>query len=202
MSDIIFQAVQIIKSSKVIIYPTETFWGMGGLGTSPEVVQKLRVLKNRPSHKPFPLVAGHFQQAMQYVDMDHEGLELARQFWPGSLSIIARAARDLAPGVRDEQGMVSIRVTPHPTAAVLCLAADAPLVATSANLSGERSCALFEELDRALLEKVDMVLQHGPPPGGGQPSTLVRMLGAGKVEIIREGRVTSSDLKNRGWKTV
>ncbi len=202
MSDSIYQAVQIIKSEKVLIYPTETFWGMGGLGTSPAVVQKIRKLKKRPLHKPFPLIAATLEQARRFVTMDAQGLELAGQFWPGPLSMLCRASGMLAPGVRDEQGMVSIRVTPHLVAAKLCLAADTPMIATSANLSGKKSCAVYEELDSELLKKVDMALQHGEPPAGGQPSTLVRMPGSGKIEILREGRISRQDLQSRGWETV
>jgi len=202
MSESIFQAVQIIKSEKVLIYPTETFWGMGGTGSSKAVVQKIRELKKRPVHKPFPLIAATLEQARRFVTMDAKSLELAGQFWPGPISILCRASEMLAPGVRDEQGMVSIRVTPHPVAATLCLAADTPLIATSANISGEKSCAVFEELDRELLNKVDMVLEHGDAPAGGLPSTLVRVSGSGKIEILREGRISRQDLESWGWETV
>ncbi len=202
MNDPVYQAIQIIRSEKVLIYPTETFWGMGGLGTSRAVVQKIRELKKRPLHKPFPLIAATLEQARRFVGMDPHSLELAAQFWPGPLSILCRASEMLAPGVRDEQGMVSIRVTPHPVAARLCLAADTPLIATSANLSGERSCALFEELDSEMLKKVDMTLEHGDAPAGGLPSTLVRLSASGKIEILREGRISRQDIKSRGWETV
>ncbi len=202
MSDSIYHAVQIIKSEKVLIYPTETFWGMGGLGTSKAVVQKIRELKKRPLHKPFPLIAATLEQARRFVAMDDQGLELAGQFWPGPISILCRASEMLAPGVRDEQGMVSIRVTPHLVAAKLCLAEDTPMIATSANLSGEKSCAVFEELDSELLKQVDMVFQQGDAPAGGQPSTLVRLSGSGKIEILREGRISRQDIESRGWKTV
>ncbi|EFI33347.1 SUA5/yciO/yrdC domain protein [Desulfonatronospira thiodismutans ASO3-1] len=202
MSGSIFQAVQIIKSEKILIYPTETLWGMGGTGTSKAVVQKIRELKKRPVHKPFPLIAGTLEQARSFVAMDPESLELAGQFWPGPVSILCRALDMLAPGVRDEQGMVSIRVTPHQDAARLCLDAGTPLIATSANISGEKSCAVFEELDSELLRKVDMVFEHGHAPAGGLPSTLVRVFGGGKIEILREGRISRQDLESRGWETV
>ncbi|WP_291320270.1 L-threonylcarbamoyladenylate synthase [Desulfonatronospira sp.] len=202
MRDAVYQAVQIIKSEKVLIYPTETFWGMGGHGASRAVVQKIRELKKRPLHKPFPLIAGDLEQARHFVSMDTQSLELAGQFWPGPLSILCRASDMLAPGVRDQEGMVSIRVTPHPAAATLCLAAGTPLIATSANISGEKSCALFEELDSELLKQVDMVFEHGDAPAGGLPSTLVRMSGCGKIEVLREGRISRQDLQSRGWKLV
>jgi len=202
MSDLIFRALDILKSQGVIIYPTETFWGLGGLGSSPEVVQRIRVLKKRPMHKPFPLIAGSLDQALDFVFLDRPDMELARNFWPGSLSILARASELLAPGVRNGLGLVSIRVPPHAEAAGLCLAAGAPIIATSANVSGQSPCARREDLDAELVQNVELVLELDQGPAGILPSTLVRSSGFGRVHVLREGMVSREELEAGGWKTV
>ncbi len=196
------QAVQRIQSQGVIIYPTETFWGVGGLGTSPEVVQKIRVLKKRPEHKPFPLIAGSLEQVLNFASLDDSGRDLAKRFWPGSLSILARAKQTLAPGVRDESGMVSIRVCPHPGAAQLCLEVGAPLIATSANPSGGASCSRLQEINSGIIQEADLILDWQPYPAGGLPSTLVRVLGPARVQVLRPGKVAQEELEKSGWEVV
>lgn len=183
----------------MIIYPTETFWGLGGLGTSAEVVKRIRSLKGRPMHKPFPLIAGSLKQALEFVSFNNAGLELAQSLWPASLSILARASNLLAEGVRDNKGLVSIRIPPHLETARLCLAAGAPLIATSANLSGEKPCAEKKELNPDLVKSADMVVEMDQPPEGRLPSTLVRVAGPGRIEILREGRFSRNELESRGW---
>ncbi len=202
MSDTFNLAVKIIRSGGVIVYPTETFWGLGGLGTSSEVVKKIRSLKNRPLHKPFPLIAGNLKQALDFVSFNKDGLELAQSFWPASLSILAGASSLLVEGVRDKKGLVSIRVPPHPETARLCLAAGAPLIATSANISGEKPCAEKKELNPDLVRRADMILEMNQAPEGRLPSTLVRIAGPGRIEILREGRVSRNELERSGWTTV
>lgn len=193
------RAVQAIRQGGIIIYPTETFFALGGAGLDPEVARRVREIKARPVEKPLPLIAGSISQCLQFVEMDGFSLKAAGQFWPGSLSILARAGKMIPYGVKDQEGMVSIRVTPHQEAAKLCLLSGTPLIATSANFSGKPACAGYHDLDRKLVSIVGQVLDSQMIPAGGLPSTLVRVVGNGKLRIIREGRVTPAEIVQKGW---
>ncbi|MFO7728962.1 MAG: L-threonylcarbamoyladenylate synthase [Desulfonatronovibrio sp.] len=197
MNNKINQAVRVIKEGKVIIYPTETFFALGGLGTDAGVLEKIRTIKGRPEHKPLPLVAGSVSQCMEVADIDDLSGKLAEDFWPGPLSILVRAGNRIPYGVKDSDQMVSIRVTPHQDAADLCLRAGFPLIATSANFSGKPSCAKLRELDRHLRAKVDFVLDSHQAPAGDLPSTLVKVCGSKELMIIRPGKISAAQIMNK-----
>ncbi|MFP4109810.1 MAG: L-threonylcarbamoyladenylate synthase [Desulfonatronovibrio sp.] len=200
MNNKINQAARLIGEGRVIIYPTETFFALGGLGTDTGVLKTIRTIKGRPGHKPLPLVAGSVSQCTEVVDIDDLSGKLAEEFWPGPLSILVRAGNRIPYGVKDPDQMVSIRVTPHQDAAKLCLRAGVPLIATSANFSGKPSCAKFQELDRRLRAKVDFVLDSHEAPAGDLPSTLVRVCGSKELMIIRPGKISASQIMDKGWR--
>ena len=200
MNKDINQAVEIIKGHGIIIYPTETFYALGGMGTSSNVVEKIVKIKGRPEHKPLPLVAGSMEQCLSVVYLDQEVIRLTEKFWPGPLSVLARA-RDMVPlGVKDSQGLVSIRVTPNPIAASLCIEAKCPLIATSANFSGKEASASYKDIDHRLIKMCDLVMnsQHNKP-AGRLPSTLVKVTGLQKIEILRPGEITARQIQDQGW---
>ena len=96
------------------------------------------------------------------------------------------------------QALPAVRVSGHPAARELCLRTDTPLIATSANLSGEQPVAHAKELNVDLLKKAAGVLDSGPQPAGGVPSTLVRLHDDALV-ILREGAVSRDALQARGF---
>ncbi|WP_457572436.1 L-threonylcarbamoyladenylate synthase [Desulfovulcanus sp.] len=199
IKDAINAAIDIIRQGGVIVYPTETFLGLGGNGLEVEVVQRIQMLKKRPAHKPLPLIIGSLEQLEEICYFPPDSFELARNFWPGPLSILLQAKEIIPFGVKDAKGMVSVRLTAHPVARQLCILSGYPLVATSANLSGRPPCTLSEDLDPELLQKVDFVLDVPPKPCGGLPSTLVRVLPGKRVEILRAGAVKKEELNQNGY---
>ncbi|WP_045216687.1 L-threonylcarbamoyladenylate synthase [Desulfonatronovibrio magnus] len=194
------QAAQFLADSGVIVFPTETFFALGGLGISIPTVQRVAAIKSRPDNKPLPLVAGSFEQVQMAVELSPDEIKLGRQFWPGPLSILTRARTKVPLGIKDGQGLVSIRVTPHPDAARLCLKAGFPLIATSANLSGGPSCADVELLDPVIMSKADLIFSTSNTPPGGKASTLVRMIGPDTLKVYRAGAMSSDELERKGWK--
>lgn len=194
-------AVEAIRRGGVVIYPTETLYGLGANALLPEAAARVCRLKGRPEDKPLPLVVGSREQAGLVTELeDPDFTRLADLFWPGPLSIIVPARRGLAPQVKDAAGFSSLRWTAHATAAALCLGSGAPLIATSANLSGRPAAARPEELDPALLAEVDAAVLERPWPAGGLASTVVRLLGRGRLEILRSGAVPAQALLEAGFR--
>jgi L-threonylcarbamoyladenylate synthase len=167
-----------------------------------EVVQRIQAIKKRPAHKPLPLIIGSLEQLEEICYLSQDNFELARNFWPGPLSILFQAKEIIPFGVKDARGMVSLRLTTHPVARQLCTLSGCPLVATSANISGKSPCTLSKNLDPELLQKVDFVLDVPPKPCGGLPSTLVRVLSGKKIEILRAGAVKNEELHQKGYLVV
>lgn len=219
-------AARWLRRGGVLVFPTETFYGLGCLATEAEAVARVYQVKRRPVHKPLPLLAANEAQADGVVDIAAmpEGL---RAFWPGPLTVLLPARPCLPAPLVNEQGLAAVRVTPHPLAARLALQGGGALTASSANLSGGVPVRKPEDIDPALLEALleasrDLapaappqgreaampwpVLLGGPLPSGGKPSTVVEPLAghgrAGTLRVVRAGAVSAAALEAAGFSLV
>lgn len=180
-------AAAALRQGSLVVYPTETFYGLGALSTLPAALARLGDAKLRPAGKPLPLVAADAAAAFAlWAEVPDEARVLAGRFWPGPLTLVAPAAHGL-PGPLTLAGEVGVRVPGSILARELARAAGGPLVSTSANPSGGPAPASVDALDPDLLGRVDLVLDGGPTPGG-LPSTVVR-IGAGDPRLVRAGAV-------------
>lgn len=188
-------AASALLHGHVVLYPTETLYALGCAAHRAEACARIATLKGRPEAKPFPLLLGDLDGLEAIADEVPPDLQLlAERFWPGPLSVLVRTRDHLPRFVRDENGYSSVRITPHPTARELCRRAGPALVATSANRSGLPAASTPGELDPALLAGADAALLARPWPAGGEPSTLVRLLGGGRLSILRPGAVSLAAL--------
>ncbi len=192
--------IDILAQGGVVVYPTETLYALGCMATNHAAAQRVSAIKGRPHSKPLPVLIGNLGQ-LGLVTHDAGGdlLSLAEAFWPGPVSLLVRGHAELSPLVRDEEGYTSVRVSSHPTAARLCAHLGTPLVATSANRSGNPGVARPDDLDPLLLDKVDAVLADKPWPSGGDPSTVVRIVGPGRLKVLRLGAVPVKGLEAAGF---
>ncbi len=194
------QAAEVLRKGGVVIYPTETLYGLGALAKRREAVARLAGIKGRRPDKPLPLILGSMDQlALVTEDPGEDVLAMARAFWPGPLSVLVRSNSDFSVLVRDGERLSSVRVTSHPTAARLSLLAGGPLVSTSANFADGPAAARPGGLDPELVKQVDAALLSPPLPGGGRPSTVVRVVSPGVAAVLREGAVSREELEAAGF---
>ncbi|MGE4505583.1 MAG: L-threonylcarbamoyladenylate synthase [Desulfovibrionaceae bacterium] len=194
------EVIETLLGGGVAVYPTETLYALGCDATNPAAARRVVEIKARPESKPLPILVGsmHMLESV-VVNMNDTVVRLARAFWPGPLSVLVESTEELAPQVRDENGMTSVRWTPHPLAVRLCRELGSPLVATSANISGRPPTAVPSRLDAELMELVDDALLEKPWPAGGRPSTLVSVNDDGSLTILREGAVYADALRAKGF---
>lgn len=193
-------ALPIIQSGGVVIYPTETLYAIGAEAMDEGAAKRVMLIKGRPVSKPLPLIIGKMDQLdLVTENVNTEILRLASSFWPGPLSIIVKAKEELPTQIKDAQGFTSVRWTNHPIAEKLCLESRSPLIATSANKSGQAATAVPDELDSDLISLVDGVIVDEPYPLGGDPSTVVKAYPGGGVKILRHGVVTQAELIQAGF---
>ena len=220
------QAARFLRGGGAVVFPTETFYGVGCLAAHAQAVARVYQLKRRPVHKPLPLLAAHAAQVDEVADLAAMPRGLAA-FWPGPLTVLLPARACLPQALVNDQGLVAVRVTPHPLAAQLAVEAGGALTASSANLSGGEAVRTPQQLDPALLTALqdmarqiltsvcgndhmknqqDMlpVLLGGPLPAGGLPSTVVEPLrggagGAGRLRMVRAGAVSVAELAAAGF---
>ncbi len=213
-SDILAPAVNTLREGGLCIYPTETFYALGCDACNPGAVARLLTMKDRPQTQGVPVLIGHVRQLNLAVDMEavqamaktpREALLLLQErFWPGPLSLLLPAGARLAPGVAGDNGLVALRVCPHPVARRLCLELDTPLVATSANQRGAPPAVHEQELDPELMRQVGCLAplpSENPRPAGGLPSTLALVEGTSqgaRVRILRQGAVPAAAIAALG----
>lgn len=191
--------VRVLQAGGLVVYPTETFYALGCLATLHASVERVVAAKGRPDGKPLPLIISDWDMAARFVRLEGAALELARLFWPGSLSIVLAVDPAVSPLARDRDGRSAVRMCPHPVAARLCLEAGAPLVSSSANISGRAPASVPARLDPALLHASGaLVMDAKPWPSGGQPSTLVEVVASG-VRVLRPGAVPVSSIVAAGF---
>lgn len=211
-------AARFLRNGGVLVFPTETFYGLGCLAANAEAVARVYQLKHRPVHKPLPLLAAHAAQVDAVAELAAMPKGLLA-FWPGPLTVLLPARSCLPPALVNGQGLAAVRVTPHPLAAQLAEQAGGALTASSANLSGGAPVCSPDKLDPALLEALRSMAKAakaevslplalgGPLPAGGLPSTVVEPLsggagGAGRLRIVRAGAVSAAALEAAGFALV
>lgn len=194
---------EMVKRGQVIIYPSDTLYGIGCDPRNREAVERVMTAKRRDG-KPMPLLVSSLEWARSAVELGRRGEALARRFWPGPLTIAAPARAGFPKELVSTRGKVGVRVPDHKLLLAIIKASGGALVGTSANISGRGAARSVEELDPELVKGADLVVDGGPVPVG-KPSTVVEVGWpvpdglpevADGVWLIRAGAIGVEVLKN------
>lgn len=193
---VIDSAGRIIRRGGVVIFPTETCYGLGGDPLQATAVERIYQLKGRAQSKPLPLIAADLSHVLRAVDdwpplADH----LARVFWPGPLTLVLPAAPLLPSALHAHTGTIAIRISSHPVARTLADSAGGLLISTSANASGEPTCKDLQELAAPFMAQVDGILDAGRL-GEHLPSTIVDVSGSEPV-LLRAGPISWPEIEQQ-----
>lgn len=187
MKDEIKKACEVLQKGGVILYPTDTVWGIGCDATNEEAVRRIYEIKKRADSKAMlvlvdsPVKVDFYVKDVPVVAWDL--IEMATR----PLTIIYDGARNLAPNLIAEDGSVGIRVTNEEFSRQLCFRFRKAIVSTSANISGEPAAAVFSEISEEILNAVDYVVDYRrEETGHPKPSSIIRLGAGGVVKIIRE----------------
>lgn len=150
------QAVEALKRGKVIAFPTETVYGVGALLDRPAAIKKIFKLKNRPKNKPLQILIASLKQAKELGLFHEQALSLVKRAWPGPLTIIVHKTKKVPKLVTGGSAKVGLRMPAHQTVLKL-IRKCGPIVATSANKSGEKP-ALNARGIKEKLPKLDYIL--------------------------------------------
>jgi L-threonylcarbamoyladenylate synthase len=180
-------AAAVLSRGEVVAFPTETFYGLAANALDPRAVDRLCALKGRDPGKAIPCIVGDRAQVAQLCsDWPEVAERLAQHFWPGPLTLVVPARRDL-PAPLQPEGLVGLRWSSHAWACALALALGSPLTSTSANKAGGPEVVCVADLDADLRAKLGFVLDGGPTPGC-LGSTVVR-IGDGTLACLRRGPI-------------
>jgi L-threonylcarbamoyladenylate synthase len=185
------EAAQIIERGGLVIYPTDTVYGLGCNPRNEDAVSKLFAAKQRES-RPVPIMCDGLESASGLVVLSPIALHLAERFWPGALTIVAPLSARLPFPLHQGTGTLGVRVPGSALCRTLVTKCGGILTGTSANVSGRAACRSAAEAEQALGSAVDLVLDGGTLTTA--ESTVVRVTSAG-IEVLRQGavRVTEKD---------
>ncbi len=185
----VHKAAEVLLRGGVIAFPTETSYGLGCDPRDARAVRRIFKMKGRDSHNPLLLVAGSWAQVERVAHLSASVKRLAKQYWPGPLTLILPLRKEacLADGVA-YKSEVSVRYSSSADVRRLTRRFGFPVVATSANISGQPACRSAKEI-RSVGLAVDGILDGGVLPVR-KPSTVARVRENGVIEVIRAGAVS------------
>ncbi len=178
-------------------FPTETFYGLGALALDDAAVARVFQAKGRPGDKPLLVLVDSVAMVARVASrVSDRARRLMDRYWPGALTLILPARPDLPMALTAGTGTIGVRLSGHLLARALVAAAGAPVTAPSANPHGGPSPRTADEVISALGDRLDLVLDGGPTPGG--PASTVLDLTRTPPVVLRPGAVipTAEDLED------
>ncbi|MHB8761864.1 MAG: L-threonylcarbamoyladenylate synthase [Coriobacteriia bacterium] len=192
-AEVVNLAATILRDGGIVVFPTETVYGIGASATSCFGPQEIIDIKMRPKNKPLPwLVEDEAALDTYGVDVPEYAHHLAKAFWPGALTIVVKAAAVVAPEFRDDRGTVALRSPDHQLVQELIRASGAAIITTSANTSGRPAPGSFDELEERIIAAADVALDGGET-AHGMASTVVDCTGPEPV-VTRVGPIPAEEI--------
>lgn len=180
------KAVDVMRKGGIVLYPTDTIWGIGCDATNEEAVQRIYRLKQRVDSKSMLVLIdtdAKLPGLMDEVpDMAWDLIDLTTK----PLTIIYPKAKGVASSLIAADGSLGIRVTHEPFSEALCRQMRVPIVSTSANISGQPSAGTFAQIAPEIINGVDYVVECRRDEGAAQASSIIRLGVRGEVEVIRQ----------------
>lgn len=187
LQDEVKKAVEVMRAGGVILYPTDTVWGIGCDATNAEAVKRIYEIKKRDDSKAMICLVDSEVRLSRYVrhvaDVTWDMIELSTK----PLTVIFDKATGLAPNLLAEDGSVGMRVTREEFSKELCFRMQKPVVSTSANISGEPTPSNYYEISDEIKNAVDYVVKYSRQgKEKHKPSSIIKIDESGEFTIIRE----------------
>ena len=187
MNEDIKKAIEVLKQGGIILYPTDTSWGIGCDATNEEAVEKLYAIKQRDKSKSMLILLDNPVKVQTYIndvpEIAWDLIDLAEK----PLTIIFNEAKNLAPNLINKDGTIGIRITAEDFSRNLCMRFRKPIVSTSANIAGQEAPLNFNQIDPQIIDLVDYVVEYRQDEFYKQtPSSIIKLGNSGEIDIIRK----------------
>ncbi len=181
-------ASRYIKEGKLIVYPTDTLYGLGANALDEKAVKKVFEVKKRPLNKPLPIAVCNIKMMERYVYLNDIAKLLVKEFLPGALTLILRKKESIPDIVTSGLENVAVRIPDNDICLEIIKKSDLPITTTSANISGKMPPIDVKEVE----VEVDLIIDAGKLKER-IPSTIVDV-SSGEIKLVREGKIKFSDI--------
>ena len=187
MTNEVQQAIEILNQGGIVVFPTDTAFGVGCRMDDRQAVERLLKLKKRPKGQAVPVLVDSLEMAQKYLlPLQDRVLELMKKYWPGALTIVLPCKTEMVPSlVRGGGQTLGVRWPNHPVVQKIIKGVGVPILGPSANFHGDPTPYKFSDLNPELLEQVDFVLK-GEESRWHKPSTVIDC-SQKPWKIIRQG---------------
>lgn len=185
------QIVKALRAGGLVVFPTDTVWGVGVDAANIGAVKKLYQLKKRSPYKPTAVLIGSVKQAKKMAVFDKYASQLAKKFWPGGLTLVLQAKKGLPTSLQNKTKTVGLRLPNYPLVKKIALQLPFGLLASSANYPKQLPPIKKSDLDPQFLQAVDLVLTGKSI--GKKASTVIDFT-VSPVKILRNGAVLTGKL--------
>jgi len=193
--DSLEESIKVIKEGGVIVFPTDTVYGLVCDTTSQKAIQKLFQIKKRDLKKPIPVFVKNIEMAKQIATISEKQERFLENVWPGKVTVVLKAKIDFPQGVLGEDKTIGLRIPDYAPLNALFNKINKPLSGTSANLAGEHSCLDINDVVAQFAnEKLqpDLIIDAGTL-NPSQPSTTVDLTGK-ELKVLRKGDLKEKEL--------
>jgi L-threonylcarbamoyladenylate synthase len=188
-------AVTILKKGGLVVYPTETMYGIGALATDAKAILKLSKYKKRPFGKPYSIACSDKEMAESFVTLNKTASDLYKTFLPGPVTVVSLGKHKVATGVESEIGTLGVRIPDYPLVLDIVKKLGVPITATSANSSYQKRPYKIDDVLGNISDKqkglIDLIIDAGELPHN-EPSTVVDTT-MDDLTILRQGDIILKD---------
>lgn len=182
------EAKKVIQDGGIVIFPTETAYGIAADATDNEAVEKVYEAKQRPRNKGLTAIVDSLETAEKYAELSEQEKKIIREFMPGPLTLVSERMDSVPENLNED---FAFRISSGEVADALSEVG--PVTATSANISGRETSYSVEDISQELLDKADYVIDSGELDRG--PTSTIAEFSGGEVVVHREGPIKKHELE-------
>jgi len=187
------KAAKLVKKGGLIIYPTDTVYGLGCDPYNLQAVKKVFEVKGR-KNKPLPVLISSMKKALDLAYFTSEALKIVKKYWPGPLTIVLKRRENAPSFLGGDPSLIGLRIPKHPVALKLIRLCGGSLIGTSANLTGKKPPTTVDEAIKQIGDKVDLIIDGGETVIG--LGSTVLDLSTETPKILREGPITKEEISS------
>ncbi len=185
-SEIIDGAVEMLKNGKIVVYPTDTIYGIGCDILNKKAIEIIQTIKNRKKQKPLSIICSDLKDISRWAIISNSQYKILKKYLPGPYTFILKASSDAPKILQDpKRKTIGIRIPDNKICLEIVSKLGNPIVTTSVNLAGEVNYISPNDIKRDWYGKVDLILDTGEL--NNEPSTIVSLIDE-NIEIIRQGK--------------